>query len=49
MNEEKKMILDMLKEGKITFEQASDLLEALGKDKSKNNEERFVNNLSTSF
>ena len=49
MNEEKKMILDMLKEGKITVEQASDLLEAVGKDKSKNNEESFVDKLSTSF
>lgn len=43
------MILDMLKEGKITVEQASDLLEAVGKDKSKNNEESFVDKLSTSF
>lgn len=49
MNEEKKMILDMLKEGKITVEQASDLLEAVGKDKSKNNEESFIDKLSTSF
>ena len=39
------MILDMLKEGKITVEQASDLLEAVGKDKSKNNEESFVDKL----
>ena len=49
MNEEKKMILDMLKEGKITVEQASDLLEAVGKDKTKNNEESFIDKLSTSF
>ena len=49
MNEEKKMILDMLKEGKITVEQASDLLEAVGKDKAKNNEESFIDKLSTSF
>ena len=32
----------MLKEGKITVEQASDLLEAVGKDKAKNNEESFI-------
>ena len=49
MNEEKKMILDMLKEGKITVEQASDLLEAVGRDKTKNNEESFIDKLSTSF
>lgn len=49
MNEEKKMILDMLKEGKITVEQASDLLEAVGKDKAKNNEESFIDKLSNSF
>ena len=49
MNEEKKMILDMLKEGKITVEQASDLLEAVGKDKTKNSEESFINKLSASF
>lgn len=49
MNEEKKMILDMLKEGKITVDQASDLLEAVGKDKAKNNEESFIDKLSTSF
>lgn len=49
MNEEKKMILDMLKEGKITVDQASDLLDAIGKDKARNNEESFVDKLSTSF
>lgn len=49
MNEEKKMILDMLKEGKITVEQASDLLEAVGKDKAKNNDDNFINKLSQSF
>ncbi|MDY3007061.1 DUF4097 family beta strand repeat protein [Anaerococcus sp. AGMB00486] len=49
MNEEKKMILDMLKEGKITVEQASDLLEAVGKDKNKNNDDNFINKLSQSF
>lgn len=49
MNEEKKMILDMLKEGKITVEQASDLLEAVGKDKTNSKEESFIDKLSSSF
>lgn len=35
MNDEKQMILNMLKEGKITVEQASDLLGALGANKNK--------------
>lgn len=35
MNDEKQMILNMLKEGKITVEEASDLLEALGANKNK--------------
>lgn len=36
MNDEKQMILNMLKEGKITVEEASDLIEALGKNNRKN-------------
>lgn len=35
MNDEKQMILNMLKEGKITVEEASDLIEALGKNNRK--------------
>ena len=35
MNDEKQMILNMLKEGKITVEEASDLIEALGKNSRK--------------
>ena len=34
MTEEKQLILNMLKEGKITVEEASDLLEAIGDKKS---------------
>lgn len=49
MNEEKKMILDMLKEGKITVEQASDLLEAIGKDKNTNSSENIINKFTQSF
>ena len=48
MNEERKMILDMLKEGKISVDQASDLLSALGKEKE-NKEDGFINKLSSSF
>ena len=35
MTEEKQLILNMLKEGKITVEEASDLLAAIGDKKSK--------------
>ncbi|MDO5047515.1 MAG: DUF4097 family beta strand repeat-containing protein [Anaerococcus sp.] len=35
MNEEKQMILQMLKEGKINVKEASDLLEAIGDNKNK--------------
>ncbi|MDO4595225.1 MAG: hypothetical protein Q4B52_07580 [Tissierellia bacterium] len=43
MNEERKMILEMLKEGKITVEEASDLLEAIN-----NKKESFFDNSFTS-
>lgn len=49
MNEERQMILEMLKEGKISVEEASGLLEALGKNNSNKNEDSFVNKLSNSF
>lgn len=35
MTEEKQIILNMLKEGKITVEEASDLLSAIGEKKSR--------------
>ena len=35
MTEEKQIILNMLKEGKITVEEASDLLAAIGEKKSR--------------
>lgn len=47
MNKEKEMILNMLKEGKITVEEAGDLLEAIGADK-KRPEDTFVNKFSSS-
>ena len=38
MTEEKQLILNMLKEGKITVEEASDLLGAIGDKKIKEND-----------
>lgn len=38
MTEEKQIILNMLKEGKITVEEASDLLSAIGEKKSREND-----------
>lgn len=35
MNDEKQMILEMLKEGKITVEEANNLLDAVGGKKNK--------------
>lgn len=48
MNDEKQMILEMLKEGKITVEQANDLLEAVGGKKVRN-ENDFISKLSQSI
>ncbi|MDD7463586.1 MAG: DUF4097 family beta strand repeat-containing protein [Anaerococcus sp.] len=48
MNEEKQMILEMLKEGKINVEEASELLEAVGSDK-RNDEAGFIDKLSSSL
>ena len=39
MNEEKKMILKMLEQGKITVEQAEKLLDAVNENSSENSEE----------
>lgn len=41
MNNEKQMILEMLKEGKITVEEANNLLEAIGDKKVKNDNDIF--------
>lgn len=49
MNEERKMILEMLKDGKINVDEASDLLEAVGSNKSNRGEDSFINKLSNSF
>lgn len=49
MNEERQMILEMLKEGKINVDQASELLEALGSDKSNKNEDSLIDKLSSSL
>lgn len=48
MNDEKQMILEMLKEGKITVEEASDLIDAIGAKKSRNSND-FVSKLSQSI
>lgn len=48
MNDEKQMILEMLKEGKITVEEASNLIDALGGKKSRSNSD-FVSKLSQSL
>lgn len=48
MNEERQMILEMLKEGKINVDEASELLEAVGSDK-KNDEAGFIDKLSSSL
>ncbi len=48
MSDEKQMILEMLKEGKITVEEASSLLEALGGKKVRN-ENDFVTKLTQSI
>lgn len=49
MNEERQMILEMLKEGKINVSEASELLEAIGTDKSKKNEESIIDKLTSSL
>lgn len=49
MNEEKQMILEMLKEGKINVEEASELLEAVGSDKVNKDEESIIDKLSSSL
>lgn len=49
MNEEKQMILEMLKEGKINVDEASELLEAVGSDKSNKNEDSLIDKLSSSL
>ena len=46
MTEEKQLILNMLKDGKITVEQASDLLEAIG-DKKKSDTENLAGKISS--
>lgn len=48
MNDEKQMILEMLKEGKITVEEASSLLEAIGGKKGRS-ENDFVTKLTQSI
>ena len=48
MSDEKQMILEMLKEGKITVEEASNLIDALGGKKSRVNSD-FVSRLSQSL
>lgn len=48
MNDEKQMILEMLKDGKITVEQANDLLDAIGGKKIRN-ERDFISKLSQSI
>lgn len=48
MNDEKQMILEMLKEGKITVEEASALLEAIGSKKSRP-ENDFISKLTQSI
>lgn len=49
MNEERQMILEMLKEGKINVDEASDLLEAVGSGNKNKDEERLVDKLSSSL
>lgn len=49
MSEERQMILEMLKEGKINVEQASELLEAVGSDKSNKSEDSLIDKLSSSL
>lgn len=48
MNDEKQMILEMLKEGKITVEEANNLLDAVGGKKIKS-ENDFISKLSQSI
>lgn len=48
MNDEKQMILEMLKEGKITVEEANSLLDAIGSKRSRN-ENDFVSRLNQSI
>ena len=48
MSDEKQMILEMLKDGKITVEQANDLLDAIGGKKIRN-ERDFISKLSQSI
>ena len=48
MNDEKQMILEMLKQGKITVEEASELLETISGKKSRNTND-FVSKLSQSL
>lgn len=49
MNEERQMILEMLKEGKINVEEASDLLEAVGSDNRDRDEDNLIYKLSSSL
>ena len=48
MNDEKQLILEMLKEGKITVEEANNLLEAIGSKKSKNDND-FISKFTQSM
>ena len=48
MNDEKQIILEMLKEGKITVEEANNLLEAIGSKKSRNDND-FVSKFTQSM
>ena len=48
MNDEKQLILEMLKEGKITVEEANNLLEAIGSKKSRNDND-FVSKFTQSM
>lgn len=49
MNEEKKLILKMLQEGKISVDEAENLLNALGNEKGDNFINQFANKLSASI
>lgn len=49
MNEERQMILEMLKEGKINVDEASELLEAVGANKSNKDDESIIDKLSSSL
>ncbi|MDD7305031.1 MAG: DUF4097 family beta strand repeat-containing protein [Peptoniphilaceae bacterium] len=49
MSEERQMILEMLKEGKINVDEASELLEAVGNNKKDKDEDSLINKISSSL